>query len=233
MNYSVTSRRGRYLRLVAVLLTVASTSCAPTATPAPLDLDGAREDALVRVDDLRFVASPARVKNQLQHATSLEEINNLLRIATEESADRENVFWQCVSTLPDVPGVWFAEAPEPDDPSTLVYYQVDLHPDGTATAEILGAAELFSPSPATDSAVLLAGLVDQPGEWNSDLDEVIADRRIPPDVQPTLSSTLSCGLPFRMSINTAPAEPSTLYRSTIGGVWLTVGKMTLAAQPDQ
>lgn len=196
MNSSAT--RTLTATLLALLLLLAG--CAEPQQAR--DVETTRANALKELAGMQYVDDPHKIKQDLEQAQSVSDIDNLLRLAQSSNEERSQTFWGCadrgVGILPDA---WSTIAIVGDG-ARFNEYRLTLDVAGTAGLVVTGGAEVVGePAPVDDAARWLESAVGKVTGWSADLDAVITGRRLPVGVRASMSGTTVCTIPFTLTIH--------------------------------
>lgn len=196
MNSSVT--RTLTATLLALLLLLAG--CAEPQQPR--DVEATRVDALTELAGMQYVDEPHRIRQGLEQAHTVSDIDNLLRMAESSNDERREAFWGCAAGgVGILPGVWSTIAIVGDG-SRFNEYRLTLDGAGTAGLVVTGGAEVVGePAPVDDAARWLEAAVGKASGWSADLDAVITGRTLPAGMRASMSGTTVCTIPFTLTIN--------------------------------
>lgn len=188
--------------LTATLLALLLLLLAGCAEPQSRDVETTRADAMKELAGMQYVDEPYRIRQGLEQAQTVSDIDNLLRLAQSSNDERREAFWGCVARgVAILPGDWSTIAIVGDG-SRFNEYMLTLDGAGTAGLVVTGGAEVVGePAPVDDAARWLEAAVGKVSGWSADLDAVIADRRLPAGVRASMSGKTVCTIPFTLTIH--------------------------------
>lgn len=220
MSYSATKTM---IGIALVSVVLAGCSASEPQAP-PRDVDVVRSEATTQISDLAFLENPFKITKDLQAASSVDEIEELMRGAESENKTRSETYWTCAGDLTEfLAGQWNTQAVDAAG-EKFNGYELLLDEGGQASLELVGGAQLMVPIDATAISEWLASSSDQVTQWTADLDEVVADQTLPPGVRPEMSGTQVCGVPFSLTLSakTDVEWPTQIQRGFRGDITLVV-----------
>lgn len=184
--------------LLALLLLL--TGCARPQQPR--DVETTRANALKELAGMHYVDEPHRIKQDIEQAQSVSDIDNQLRLAQSSNDERREAFWGCATRgVGILPGDWSTIAIVGDG-DRFNEYRLTLDESGAAGLVVTGGAEVVGePAPVDEAARWLEAAVGKVTGWSADLDAVITDRHLPAGVRASMSGTTVCTIPFTLTIH--------------------------------
>lgn len=161
-------------------------------------VEDARADAIAEVEGMRFLKQADSVKDRLERAQGVKDVERILKEAKDENSDAEAKYWSCAQdAVDDLSKVWSTYAIDPAG-KVFVEYQLGLGREGTVSLEKRDTASVVGDRTQTRMTRWLAENTGQTISWSSDLKTVFDEKRLPGGDSPGWSDGEQCRIDFTL-----------------------------------